>query len=67
MSPPKISGWEIAGIPAALAFDAAHSLGFFSQWGIEDSDIPHLMVLVYIICALSRSCIFFVRGDHNGD
>ena len=50
----KVSKWEIAGVPAAVGFGAAHRLGLFESLGITAEQLPDLMLLTFIGVALLR-------------
>ncbi len=53
--PAKVSRWELAGIPAALVFEAAHRLGWLELTGVSEAQLPSLMVMVYCIVAGARA------------
>ena len=50
-----VSKWEIAGVPAAVAFEAAYALKVFDGLGITAEQLPHLMVLSFIAVASLRA------------
>ncbi len=50
----RVSKWEIAGLPAAVAFGAAHRLGLFDRLGITAEELPDLMLLTFIGVATLR-------------
>lgn len=50
----KISKWEIAGVPAALVFEALYELGALEYLGLSAADVPRLMLLVFVAIAVVR-------------
>ena len=44
---PKVSKWEIAGVPATLLFGAAYRLGLFEKLGLTAEDMPDLMLVIF--------------------
>lgn len=53
----NVQKWEIAGVPAAIAFAALHALGAFEAVGLSAEDLPHVMVLAFIAMAGVRAAI----------
>ncbi len=51
----KVSRWEVAGIPAALVFEAAHQMGWLAEVGVTQEQLPSLMILVYCLIAGARA------------
>jgi hypothetical protein len=47
--------WEIAGIPATMAFYVAYRLGWLALIKVEEDQIPDLMVMVFLLMALVRA------------
>lgn len=52
---PRVSRWELWGVPASLVFSALYELGVLSALGLSEHHIPHLMVLGYVVAAAVRS------------
>lgn len=50
-----VSKWEIAGVPAAVLFEALHVLGAFTALGIDERELPHLMVAAFVAVAVLRA------------
>ena len=50
----KVSKWEVAGVPAALTFGAAHRLGLFESMGITAEQLPDVMLMAFIAVAAIR-------------
>lgn len=61
----KVEKWEIAGVPAALAFEAAMRMGLLD--GISAEQLPHLMVLAFIAMAALRAGMDYVRKTKEDD
>lgn len=59
----SVSKWEIAGVPSAVVFSAAHSLGLFDRLGVTDAQLPHLMVLAFVAVAVLRGLAERVTHD----
>lgn len=51
----KISIWEIAGVPVASVFYAAHRLGWLEAVGIAEEQVPDLMIVAYFSAAVLRA------------
>ena len=48
------SKWEIGGIPAVVVFEALYSLDIFAELGITEAQLPHVMVLAFVVAVSIR-------------
>lgn len=60
----NVSKWEVAGVPAALVFEALYELGILERLGSTAADLPRVMLLVFVVIALVRG--WTAKGADGG-
>ena len=58
----KVQKWEVAGVPAAILFSAAHNLGWLAKLGVKEDQLPDVMVLGFVFLALVRMALDYIAS-----
>jgi hypothetical protein len=57
----NVQKWELAGVPAAVVFEALYRMEAFTALGITSEQLPHIMILAFVTMALVRSAIDYAK------
>lgn len=57
----EVQKWEMAGVPAAIVFEALYQVGVLQKLGLSAEDTPHVMVIAFVLMAIARAAADYMR------